>query len=457
VLVPSGNPRFFESRRLVHGLIFIILFVTISFNLLAQTVNLEEARLLALANSRSLARYEIAIRNSMLDERNQFYSMLPQVSADVRGSMYYLRNWEFVNPMDTLSLGASFSITQILFQGGKSFIHKAISGIATESVRIDARSEYFNVLDTIDNAYYAVLEAKAALEAEESSLQAAILGLSIAEVRHASGMINQGDYLRALADRETRENSFNQARRNYALSLNRFKTITGITEDVELEPVNFETYIDLLSELAGIKDEDIDILFNNIWNIMIKSNPSLAKAVLGSQRAERNHLLTIRDLSPTISATIFSTNMNFIPGGNSTGEGGVTIRGSIPVDFWVMNNRIERSRNSLESSLIDFGNTEISLEQELRAALSAIFSQAGSVLSSRRSLEYTERHFEFVMERYRLLQSSISELNDATTLYINSRNSLNRVTYAFLQSLSRLRSLCAIDNEDELLEILRGF
>ena len=438
--------------------IFILFYLILLFgsNLSAQIINLEQARTLALANSRSLARYELAIRSSILDEKNQLYSRLPSVSADYRASMFYFRNWEFVNPLDVFSTGASFSITQIIFQGGKTFIHKAISEIATESVRIDAKAEYFNVLDSVDNAYYAVLEAAASLEAEEVSLHAANLGLTIAEIRHGSGMINQGDYLKAMADKETRENSRNQARRNLALATTRFKNITGITETVIPEKIDFTSYEDVLSHLAGISDEDAGILYDRFRNLMISANPSFAKAVLNSQRAEFNYSLSRRDYAPTITASVFSSDFNYsVPNGfTSNGSSGVTIRGSIPVDFWVLSNRMEKNRLALDSSAIDYINAESSLEQELLNALSNAYAQAGSVLSLRRSLDFTETHFEFVMERYRLSQGSVSDLSDATSLFISSRNNLNRASYSFLQSLSRLRSLCAIDDEEQLIKIL---
>jgi len=434
---------------------FIVLFILCSGTaVFAQSINLEQVRSLALANSRSLARYELAIRSSILDERNQLYSILPQVSADVRASSLYYRDWNFVNPSDNISAGMSFSISQIIFQGGKSFIQRAISLITTESIRKDALAEYFNVLDVADNAYYAVLEAAAALEAEEASLQAAITGFNIAEIRHSSGIINQGDYLRALVEKEARENSYNQARRNLSLSMSWLRTVTGITENAELEPINFDIYEDVFLQLSGISDEDFGILFNNLWQVMNNSNPSLAKAALNNQRAEKNHSLTIRDYSPVISAAVFSSDFNFLPNNTNSSHGGITIRGTIPVDFWVMNNRIEKSRIMRESAFLDFSNAESSLERELRNALSSLFSQAGTVLSARRSLDYTERHFEFVMERYRLLQSSVSDVNEAVSLLLSSRNNLNRANYSFLQNLSRLRSLCAVDNEEELIKLL---
>ena len=434
----------------------VVIMILLTSTAYTQTLDLEQARLLALANSRSLARYELAIRSSVLDERSQLYTMLPQIDASYSASVNYFRNWEFVNPADTFTSGVNLSITQILFQGGKSFVQKAIANISTESTRKDALAEYFNVLDSVDNAYYAVLEAAATLEAESSSLQAAQLSFSIAEVRQSTGMINAGDYLKAMADKEARENSYNQARRNLTLNEARLRSLTGITGAITLEQIDMSSYEQSLTRLSVITDEEAGFLYDEFWKILAESNPSLAKAVLNSERAERNLSIARRDYAPTISATIFSTGFGYSAAGgfSSTSSGGVTIRGSIPLDFWVLNNRLEKSAIARDSAALDYINAHSSLENDLQSALLNIFAQAGSVLSSRRSLEYTERHYEFVMERYRLSLSSVSELTDASSLYITSRNSHIRSTYSFLQSLSRLRSLCALDDEGRLLGLL---
>jgi outer membrane protein TolC len=348
-------------------------------------------------------------------------------------------------------------VSQKIFEGGKTLIQKAINEIASESARKDALFEYFNVLDSADNAYYAVLEAISALEAEEVSLQTAVLALSIAEVRQQSGMINRGDYLKALADKETRENSRNQARRALSLSVAKFKTITGL-QTVELAQIDFAAYEDALAYLSVITDERADELFVYFWNIMASDNPSLAKAALGNKRAEMNYTLSKRDYAPTISATIFSSEFGYSSanGFNNSSNGGISINGKIPVDFWVLDNRLEKSKITRDTEAINYTNTQDSLEQELLNALSNAFTQAGSVISLRRSLEYTESHFNYVLERYRLSQSSVADLNDATSLFINARNSLSRATYSFLQSISRIRSLCAMDDEKRLLNILSG-
>jgi hypothetical protein len=65
-----------------------------------------------------------------------------------------------------------------------------------------------------------------------------------------------------------------------------------------------------------------------------------------------------------------------------------------------------------------------------------------------------ETNFEYTMERYRLSQSSVSDMSEATSLFLTSRNNYTKATYGFLQSLSKLRSLCAIEDEEKLFSLL---
>jgi len=437
--------------------LFCTFFIHVGVN--AETINLEQARALALANSRSLAKYNLNLRSSELDEKSQLYSMLPSLSADYSASMNYLDNdFNFVNPIDTFDSRATLSVTQTIFQGGKSFIKKAISELNSESLRKDALNEYFNVLDSADSAYYAVLEDAASLEASESALAATLSSLAIAEIRQSSGMINQGDYLKALADKESQENSRNQARRNLSLSTAKLKSLLGIDFIPQPEHIDFSGYEALIQYLGNISDEDAESLYNNLWKIIVSSNPSLAKYALNNQKAAKNLSLARRETSPVISATIFSGSIGYSSanGFGSSSGGGVTIRGSIPLDFWVFSNTIEKSKISASMAALDYAGAEIQLETDLQSAIINAFTQAESVLSSRRSLEYTQKHFEYVEERYRLSQSSVSELGDASSLLISSRNNLIKSQFGFLQSLSRIRSLGAMDDEQKLVNILLG-
>lgn len=424
----------------------------------AEGIDLERVRELALANSRSLARYNLAVRNNMLTERGQLYSNLPSLSLSGSASMnlWSAGDTPLDNPFDTFSTGVNVSVSQKIFEGGKSLVLKAINEITTEMSRKDALAEYFNVLDSADNAYYAVLEAAAALEAEEFSLQTAELSLSMAEVRQASGMINQGDYLKALAEKESKTASLNQARRNLALNVTKLKALTGLGEISGAEQVDFDGYGELILRLGNISDAEANALYAELWKLLAAANPSLAKAGLTSQKADKNLSLAKRDYSPSLSAS-FSTGLNYSPNnGLEKSAGRISISGSIPLDFWVTANNVEKSKIARDSALLDYAGAESSLETELQTALLNTIAQAGSVLSTSRALEYAEKHFEYIMERYRLSQSSVSELSDASVLVSSNRSQLIKARYGFLRSLSTLRSLGAIGDEDRLMNILRG-
>jgi outer membrane protein TolC len=180
----------------------------------------------------------------------------------------------------------------------------------------------------------------------------------------------------------------------------------------------------------------------------------LAKADLAKMRAEKNLSLEKIKYIPSIGAS-FSTGINFTPGNKAEmGGGRVSLSASIPLDFWVLSNNVAKSKLARDSTALDYLNMESQLETELQSALLSAFTYAGSALSCRRSLEYAEKHFEFIMERYRLSQSSVSDLGEASSLLINSRNNLTKARYGFLQSLSKLRSLGAIDDEERLLGML---
>ena len=429
------------------------------FEMFAQTISLEQVRTLALANSRSLAKYNLAVTNTLLDERSRIFATLPSLSLGANASMslWNAQNAApIANPFNTFSSGVSVSVSQKIFEGGKTLIQKAINGIASESARKDALAEYFNVLDSADNAYYAVLEAMAVLEAEESSLQTAVTSLSIAEVRRTTGMINQGDYLKAMSDKETRENSRNQAKRNLTLNVMKLKAITGLTNLPGLQQIDFSGYEDLISRLGSVSDTEADLLYGELWKTIASTNPSLAKSFLANQRAENNLSMAKSAYLPTLSASL-SAGLNYsLKDGMAPSGGKLSINLSIPVDYWVIANNVEKSKIARDSAALDYMSAEVNLGTDLQSALINVFTYAGSVINTTLSLAYSEKHFEFVMERYRLSQSSITDLNEASTLLINSRNGQIKARFGFLQSLSKLRSLGAFEDEEKLIGILMG-
>lgn len=422
----------------------------------AGALSLEEAREAALANSKTLAQYNLDIRTADLTKKTAGYGMLPSLSlgASASAKLWESPSKQWTGVADTISAGASVSVSQKIYDGGKISLQKAISSISSEITRKDAMAAYFTVLDTADNYYYAVLEAAAALAAAESSLETASLSLSLAEVRRESGVINPGDYLQAQAEKQARETARNQARRDLAMSRARLAELTGQRDVGELDPVDFSLWEDLFQKLAGLDDPGLDALYRLLWDETARRNPSLLKAALSSSQAESSLSLAKRDYLPSLSAS-FSTGINYSRTANvEPAAGSLSLSLSIPLDFWTTAANVEKSRTAAEKTALGYRSSEASLELELQSALINLVSQAGSILSSRKAWEYAGSHFDYVMELYRLSRNSPSDLADAGTLVRTNYNQMVGAQYQFLRAVSALRSLGAFESEEEIIALL---
>jgi outer membrane protein len=441
----------------------------------AGAITLEEARKQALVGSKELAAYELSIHNNRLSEQAESYSRyLPVLSANAAAST---RLWETGLGGDSaggggglgeaalyngLTVAGSLTLreTITLYDGGTARIAEEIRAFANESVRVQALEAYFAVLAEADSAYYAVLQARASLEAAELSLENAAVGLAIAEVRLETGMISSGDYLKALIKQESEEQRFNEARRDLRLKQTRFQKLIGLAEDRDPEPVDFDAYEPVLSALAGLDDEAVDALYEALWKSVERGNPALGRSALSYQQAEKSLASAQSRYLPTLSAGFAaSAGFAWTPSRESfsaSGSGELSLNLSIPLDVWVTANSVARQKNQVSAANLSY---EASREHTASALMSALYTavqQAGAAVSSRRSYELSLRNHEYTMERYRLSQSSIADLSDAGLALNTAYNALNTARFAFLTSLSAIRSLGAFDDEQVIIELIRA-
>jgi outer membrane protein TolC len=422
-----------------------------------ETLSLEEARRLALANSRSLAKYNMAVRSGALDEKTQGYAGLPSLSLGVSSSveLWSAEGTPRTPLEDSFRGGASFSVSQNLWDGGKNSLLRQINALGTESARQDALAEYYAVLDAADTAYYGVLEGAANLAAAENALQTAAFSLSIAEVRYESNMISEAEYLKALAEKEAKETARNQARQTLSLSRLKLRNLTGLSELKELEEAGLENHEALIQLLAGLDDGGTLSLYELLWKQTAAKNPGMVKAAINTGKAEKNLSLAARDYSPTLSAS-FSTGLNYtIEKGLSYSSGSFSLSGRIPLDFWVTAANVEKRQIAKEQAALDYLSAGETLDLELRTAVLDIIYRAAQILSSRRALDYARKHFEYAMELFRLSGSSLSELYDAGASVQSNQNQLNQAQYGFLLGISKIRGLGLFESDGEIASVIK--
>jgi outer membrane protein TolC len=426
-------------------------------------LTLEDARNLAVANSRELRQLAMSVESSEITRDTQWYEFLPSLSLqgsagtslwnDGKASKEILKDNLYVRA----GLTASEKIP--LWDGGTYSIQKLLNKLSTESAKQDALAGYFSVLDQVDNAYYSVLEAAANLEVAESSLETAGISLSIAEIRHQNKMIVDADYFKAMADAESGKNNRDNARRNLELALLKLKNLLGQKTLPELTPVDFGVYENLITSLAAASGSGIENMYTQIWNAMEKNNPDIIKAGFNLTTAEKNVALAVRGYSPTLSASL-STGLNYSHTNNASGfspfTGEFSISGNIPLDFWITKSNVKKSRLAQERQALTYQSLIENLDIELQSGIFSLISQAGSVLSSQKVLEYSQKQFDYVFELYTLLQNSLSDLSEAESQLRANKNNAITSQYSFLKALSKIRSLGAFENGEEKVLLSRA-
>ena len=438
----------------------LLMFTTSAFA--QQNMSMEQARELALINSRSLARYNLAIQSSLLNEKTNKLNWLKyNITAGISASVK-LWTKEGISAdiiRDSLDAGANISLGSVsvtLFDGGKNAILREINTISTEQTRLNALAEYYSVINSVDSEYYSVLEAVAALEAAESSFATATLSLEMAEIRRANGMINDASYLQALSDMASKETSRNQSRRNLALANLRFRELLGIDYTPVLEPVNIDAHENLINYLAVIEDADYYSLFAVFRKEIQTRNPSFVNSALSSEIISKNVTSSQRDYLPTLSASLSLPGIEYsIRNGFNVLPGGVfSLSASIPLDFRTLSNNAERQRIAQQQSALDYRSASSTLDINLSVMLLNLISQAGQILSSRRALDYAQRHFDQALELYRMSRYSPSELSAAETILRSNRDTYNSLCYSFLKSLSNIKSAGVFNSDDEIINMI---
>ena len=85
-----------------------------AFHLRAETITLEQARNLALANSRTLASTALAVQGSELTAKTQFFSLLPKIDlgASAGAALWNSGGSSAGLVNDSLTVGANLSVSE---------------------------------------------------------------------------------------------------------------------------------------------------------------------------------------------------------------------------------------------------------------------------------------------------------------------------------------------------------
>jgi outer membrane protein len=432
-------------------------------NLTAQEVFSRSAvREAALASSVELKKLNLSVQSSKLDNTSFYFRYLPSLSTNVSASLPFLEaagQSTGESPLDKMSASAGLGITEqvTLFDGGKTKIAKELLNLQTASLEYEQIAAIYSILDAADTAFYTCLEAEAAYDAAKINLDIVTTAEASSTIKYNNGLLTRSDYLHAAAEKIAGENSLIEAQRNLSLAKLKLANIIKVKEIGALEKIDSSLYKDFIEKLSVLGDSDIEQVHQKIQGIFLAQNPRQKQAALTLTRAEKNLSSSKKDYFPTISAAA-SADLSYALINNGLADplnysGRVSLTASLPLDFWVTENNVKKQELSLASARLDYQSSLDDFNIEIRGALYDLTLSARSILASSSSEEYAKLRLTTQRELFSLGSASLSELLDASAAYTAQANSKTRAEFNFYRSLSKIRSLCVIEDEADLFRV----
>jgi outer membrane protein len=415
---------------------------------------LEEARKEALASSKTLRKAGLSVQSARLTEKIQGFDLLPSVSVSTKASLGYPTT-SGTTVADLATATAGVGVSQTLYDGGLNATTSKVNGIATRAAEEDLRSASLDILNQTDSAYYAVLEAQAALEAAQSDLDSSRVHLALAQAKLEAGIIIKSDFLKTESETTANETALGLAKRNLSVAMIKLSSLTGHPLPLALQTIDFSRYTLLMQRLVSLDDAAIDRIAAALVSTAAGSNPTLLGANLARDKAEASVDVEKTASLPTVSAS-WTHNLSYsVSQGADIGTGSIALGASLSLDPWTVGANVEKAKVAASEAALDYGEDERTIALSLQSALFDGISSARSVFSSQKALDYAEEHYRSVLELYRLSSSSSSDLSDAETLVSTNRNTLISARYQFLTNLSSLENLTGLGTEDALVSLIQ--
>jgi outer membrane protein len=413
-----------------------------------EAITLEQARAHAVAQSRTLQKLLLSVDSALVDEKIQSYSLLPSITVTAGAGLSVPET----NLLDMLGISAGLSVTQTVYDGGKSSLLSRIDSLATSIAREAARAQYFSVLAAADSAFYGALEAAASVEAARSDLADAQANQKLAQARLEAGMIARSDYLKTEAETAAKETSLVQAQGSLSVAERTLASLTGLPLPWKLGSIDSARSDSLMQRFAGFSDEQIATFITKLVEAATKNNPSLSQSGLASRQAQSAVDLAKTGYLPSVSAT-WSNSLGF-NAGTGAASSALSIKASLSLDMWNTKASVESKLLAARQAALDLGETQRTLNLAIESAVFDSIASARAVSSSQKALDYAQSHYDDVLQRYKLSSASVSDLSDAELLVSTNRTALITALYKFLSTISSLRTFAGYETDDLLIALI---
>lgn len=438
-----------KDKRIIRALLVgVLAAVAGTASAAAETMNLDQARKIALERNRSVVRAELALRSAEIAEKSAAAGLLPSISAGASWSAAF-NDGEFNAGDPSLSLSAS----QSLYSGGKKTAAVQSARLATSQAKEDLRAARIAVVAETDARFLAALEKKLSHEAAVKATEAAALQLEIARAKREAGTVSDAELLQAQSSWATKRTAETQAKwaaetagRSLASYLGTKAEPSGVDES------RYEALARTVRERAGT---DLEALAAALYERGREADPALRKKETSAAAAKIAVSLKQAEFFPTLS---LSASLK----GSANAETGTSVvpsfslSASIPI-FPISDRAgaVDAAKNELRSAATQIDDAEESLLLSFYSTTLGVLSAAGQIESADAAIAFAEANHSLALEKYRLGAGTSSAVADAESTLATARSQAISARFALYAAVAGLSRLLGAEDERGLADALR--
>lgn len=414
-------------------------------------ITLEQALEIALSENVSVKIADKEIERTEYARKGTYASLFPQIDASAsyqrtlkKQKMYVdipgMEDGMEVGRWNSWTGGVSAAMPLVNAQLWKSI---QISGQDVELAVEKARSSRLDMVTQVKNAYYAVLLAKELGNVYQQVYDNAEANLEQTQKKYNVQKASEMDLVRAKANLANAIPNLYDSENSIALALWQLKAVMGL---------NLEEDIDVTGQLsdyacqmsADIDDADGATLEGNstMKQLAIQSE-QLANAIKAQQFAyipslalSFNYAMTATDNTYQFSEYKWSP-YSFI---------GLSLNIPIFAGGKRLNN-VKQSKLQREEFELQREETERQLMIGVRQCINTMETNMKSYYSSQDALKTAEKAFNIAQRSYNVGRSTLTDLNDAQLVLVQSQLNVSQSIYAFLVAKSNLEQMLGCDFE----------
>jgi len=176
--------------------ILSILFILIILTSMIHAMSLNEAKELVIKNNSEMKTEEQNLKMAQWDLKNARFDMLPTAKLQGNYNLYQPEiNMGAPNSQAKNLQSFGLAINFPLFVGGKLYLGQKMKSDALKMSEISFKTKKLEILSTLENKFFKVLETKELMSIAEMDYQSSQANEEIAKIRYENGSLSSADYL----------------------------------------------------------------------------------------------------------------------------------------------------------------------------------------------------------------------------------------------------------------------